>query len=168
MPELTLEKELFYKFADKLEAKIRFNTDWTSLSELTKSLRYTTEKSISLYEIKDDIITELDHLNKPSPKTYESVCSSMLRLIEKWFRIIRDKKSWTFKDNNLDQLINGFLFAGALSSEEEKLLRIISKPYRDYVLHGHEMPLTVSKVLLTTVIDIYLRLADSFDKLFER
>lgn len=164
---LQLEKTIFYKFADRLNPNIRFLTDWSSLDEIICALRNTLKRSRILKVIEQDLISEINRLSTADSTTYESVTASMLRLLEKLLRYVRSLKSWQFSANNLDQLINGIANNLSLPDEQLQMLRLISKPYRDYVLHGHPLAFPVAKVLLATVIDLFVRLSDTFDRLLQ-
>ena len=74
-----------------------------------------------------------------------------------------EKAGWSGKKNSLDNLINQFGSENALSGDTVELLRFIAKPKRDYIEHGRDIPVSVAKLVLATILDLLIRLAGELD-----
>lgn len=161
---LVLRKPLFYDVADRLKARLRFRTDWSSLDEIRKSVRIALKQSAVLGCIRDDLEEELRRLDQPSPTIFNSVCSNVFPLLERLLRDIRKKNGWEFGQRNLGQLISGFDSIDAVPDELNSLLDLIVRPYRNHVQHGHPLTPIVSKMTLVTALESIVRLADHFER----
>jgi hypothetical protein len=55
----------------------------------------------------------------------------------------------------LDKLIQNLVGNLHMSDDLEQMLKLIGKPYRDYVQHGRPLSVTVSKTLLATAMEAF-------------
>jgi hypothetical protein len=149
---LTVNKQAFYVYADKLRARIRFKTDWAAVAEAMGPLVGALNSPV-LIPIRTDLRQCVDQLQQPQLRTYEGVCAEMLRLMEKLLRNIHEERGWPTRGAKLDKLIQNLVGNLRISEDLEQTLKLISKPYRDYVQHGHPLSPTVSKTLLATAME---------------
>jgi hypothetical protein len=149
---LTVSKLAFYIYADLLRARIRFRTDWAAVSEAVQALLGAI-RSPALAPIRMDLLQCIDQLQRPDLKTYEGVCAEVLRLTEKLLRNVHEERGWSTRGATLDKLIQNLAANLHMSDDLEQMLKLISKPYRDYVQHGRPLSVTVSKTLLATAME---------------
>jgi len=128
---ISIGKDPFYILTDRLEARIRF---------------------ISAYQIKS--------LKTPSEQVIKSACMSVFPVLEKFLRSIAVTKGWKTKNLTLDPLIKKFESANLLSDDTIQLLWMVAKPYRDAVSHGKYLTISVSKVVLATLFDVFVRIGN--------
>jgi hypothetical protein len=156
---LELDKQSYYLLADRLDARIRFVDNWFPLESLSQQLLPLTERSCVLVPVARDLNHELELLRKPTDDQIRSSCRSLFPLLERALREYSSRREWPGKSGNLDVLINQFERADALSKDTIELLRFVAKPKRDYTQHGREMPVPIAKVVLATLIELFVRLA---------
>jgi hypothetical protein len=158
LTNLRVDQSAFYIYADKLDARIRFRTEWASidepLSHLVRSLSTDTLKPV-----RPELEQAISQLRDPKLKSYDPICAELLRLTEKVLKNIRQQKRWKFKGDTLDGLIAGVSQAASLSEDTAQMLKLVSKPYRDYILHGHSLTPTVAKTVLATTMEAVSRLS---------
>jgi hypothetical protein len=63
----------------------------------------------------------------------------------------------------LDGLVAGISQAASLSEDTTQMFRLVSKPYRDYILHGHSLTPTVAKTVLATTMEAISRLSSELE-----
>jgi len=149
---LKVNKLAFYVYADKLRAQIRFKTDWAGVGEAMQPL-VGALRSPALDAIRVDLRQCIDQLLQPDLRTYEPVCAEMLRLTEKLLRDIHQQRGWNARGATLDKLIQNFVGNLRVSDDLDQMLKLISKPYRDYVQHGLPISATVAKTVLATAME---------------
>lgn len=158
LTDLRVDQSAFYIYADKLRARVRFRTEWASIDEplnhLLRSLSAETLKPVRL-----ELEQAISQLRDPKLKSYDPVCAELLRLTEKVLRNVRQQKQWKFKGDTLDSLVVGVSQAASLSEDTTQMLKLVSKPYRDYILHGHTLTPTVAKTVLATTMEAVSRLS---------
>jgi hypothetical protein len=150
--DLKVDKLAFYVYADKLRAQIRFKTDWAAVEEAMRPLLGALH-SPALDVIRTDLRQCVDHLRQPDLRTYEPICAEMLRLTEKLLRSIHQQRGWKARGATLDKLIQNFVGNLRAPDDLEQMLKLISKPYRDYVQHGLTISPTVAKTVLATAME---------------
>lgn len=155
---LKVNQAAFYIYADKLNAHVRFRTEWASIDEPLGHL-IGSLSSKALKPVHTELRQAISQLRDPHLKTYDPVCAELLRLTEKLLRNIRQQKQWKFKGDTLDSLVTGVSQAVPLSEDTTQMLRLVSKPYRDYILHGHSLSPTVAKTVLATTMEAISRLS---------
>ncbi|MCK4816705.1 hypothetical protein KA005_13120 [bacterium] len=155
---LSIGKDPFYILTDRLEARIRFISDWSSIDENSRSLSADLKRNKIFLPIKNDLEYQINVLKQPSESSIKSACMAMFPTLEKFLRLLAKDKGWKTKNITLDPLIAKFESAGVLSDDTLQLLRMVAKPYRDAVLHGKDLSIPVSKVVLATMFDIFLRI----------
>jgi len=149
---LVVNQQAFYVYADKLRARVRFKTDWAAVEEAIRPLIGALH-SPALEPIRTDLRQCIDQLQQPQLRTYESVCAEMLRLTEKLLRKIHELRGWDARGATLDKLIQNLVGNLRTPDDLEQMLKLISKPYRDYVHHGRPLSPTVAKTLLATAME---------------
>jgi len=149
---LKVNKLAFYVYADKLRAQIRFKTDWAGVGEAMQPL-VGALRSPALDAIRVDLRQCIDQLLQPDLRTYEPVCAEMLRLTEKLLRDIHQQRGWNARGATLDKLIQNFVGNLRVSDDLDQMLKLISKPYRDYIQHGLPISATVAKTVLATAME---------------
>jgi hypothetical protein len=155
---LAVSKPAFYIYADDLRARIRFKTDWAAVEEAIRPLLSALD-SPALKPIREDLRQCIDQLQQPQLRTYEGVCAEMLRLTEKLLRNIHTQRGWNVRGATLDRLIQNVVGNLGMPDDLEQMLKLISKPYRDYVQHGRCLSPTVAKTLLSTAMEAIAGLA---------
>lgn len=162
LTDLRVDQSAFYIYADKLKARVRFRTEWASIDEplnhLLRSLSTDTLKPV-----RPELEQAISQLRDPKLKSYDPVCAELLRLTEKVLRNVRQKKQWKFKGDTLDSLVTGVSHATSLSEDTTQMLRLVSKPYRDYILHGHSLTPIVAKTVLATTMEAIGRLSSELE-----
>jgi hypothetical protein len=157
LTDLKLTKQEYYIFSDRLDAKIRFEQEWFPINGVISQLEYISKKSMILSCIEKDLLHELSHLRNLSDQQAKSSCRSLFPLIERVLRSHSTSMAWKGKTNNFDNLITQYDLNSNLSKELISLLRFIVKPMRDMIEHGIDLSMTVSKVILTTMLDILVK-----------
>ena len=152
LPNLELNKQVFYLFSDRLDAKIRFEADWFPLDLIIKQLLKLLKNELLLC-IKEDLKHELNLLKNPTDIQIQSSCRSIFPLLERVLRNYSEAQGWRGKDHNIDLLINKYDNNKILNKDTIELLRFVSKPMRDYIQHGHTIGISVAKVVLATILE---------------
>lgn len=161
LPELC-----FYELADRLDANVRFQVEWSPVDEPTARLQAALEDSLSLQLIRDRLEPLLDRIPRDYAPDLEGLAGDALVLFEKLLRKVRQQVGWSRQHGSagglnplIDQLKSGIY----LPQDQESLLRIIAKPYRDYVLHGHDMPAIIARPVLGTSLELLRMLSGTLD-----
>lgn len=158
LTDLRVDQSAFYVYADKLNARVRFRTEWASIDEpLSHLLRSLSTEALK--PVRPELEQAISQLRDPKLNSYDPVCAELLRLTEKVLRNVRQRKQWKFKGDTLDGLVTGVSQAASLSEDTTQMLRLVSKPYRDYILHGHSLTPTVAKAVLATIMEAISRLS---------
>ena len=164
LTDLRVDQSAFYIYADKLKARVRFRTEWASIDEpLSHLIRSLSSKSLK--PVRPELEQAISQLRDPDLRSYDPVCAELLRLTEKVLRRVREQKQWKFKGDTLDGLVVGVSQAASLSEDTSQMLKLVSKPYRDYILHGHSLTPTVAKTVLATTMEALSRLAAELEAL---
>jgi hypothetical protein len=158
LSDLRVDQSAFYIYADKLNARVRFRTEWASIDEPLGHLLRSVSAD-ALKSVRPELEQAISQLRDPKLKSYDPVCAELLRLTEKLLRNVRQQNQWKFKGDTLDGLVAGVSQAASLSEETTQMLKLVSKPYRDYVLHGHSFTPTVAKTVLATTMEAISRLS---------
>ncbi len=153
--DIELDQQSYYIFADRLDAQIRFLNRWFPLEILSRQLQEQIEQDSLLTSIETDLVHEMSLLRRPTNVQIAASCRSLFPLLERALRDYASRQGWSGNSGNLDQLINQFDSARALSKETITFLRMVAKPYRDYILHGSELPIPVAKVVLAVLLDVF-------------
>jgi hypothetical protein len=158
LTDLRVDHSAFYIYADKLNARLRFRTEWASIDEpLNHLLRCLSTETLK--PVRSELEQAISQLHDPKLKSYDPVCAELLRLTEKVLRNVREQKQWKFKGDTLDGLVAGVSQAASLSEDTTQMLKLVSKPYRDYIVHGHSLTPTVAKTVLATTMEAVSRLS---------
>lgn len=160
---LTVNKQAFYIYADKLRARVRFKTDWAAVDEAIRPLIGALLSPV-LDPIRTDLRQCIEQLQQPQLKTYEGVCAEMLRLTEKLLRKIHEQRAWNARGATLDKLIQNLVGNLRIPEDLEQMLKLISKPYRDYVQHGRPLSPTVAKTSLATAMEAIAGIASLMEE----
>lgn len=159
LESMKLPKMVFYEIADRLNAYIRFETDWSALDSIRKILEAEMHRNGTLNSIKDEIEKIFDRLRTPTDSEVVSRCTEAMVLLERFLREFKEAQNWKFKSRNMDLLINGYESAHVITEETVQMLRLVAAPYRDHMLHGHEISPSVAKVCLAAIFECFRRLA---------
>jgi len=155
---ISMGKDPFYILTDRLEARIRFISDWSSIDENSRSLSTSLKRNKIYFPIKNDLEYQIQVLKKPSESSIRSASMAVFPILEKFLRLLARDKGWKTKNLTLSPLITKFESTNAFSDDTIQLLRMVAKPYRDAVSHGKDLSVPVSKVVLATMFDIFLRI----------
>lgn len=74
---VSLPKQLYYIFADRLDAKVRFIHEWFALESVTKQLFRAMRSDSILSCVESDLEHELSLLRSPTEKQIQSSCRSI-------------------------------------------------------------------------------------------
>lgn len=159
LSSLALPKQLYYLFADRLRAQVRFVHEWFALEAASSKLEAVLHKGKVLPAVAVDLRHELALLRSPSEAQLHASCRSLFPLLERALREFAESRPSATKAGNLDDLIRRFESARWLQSETVALLRFIIKPKRDYIEHGGKLPTPVAKLVLATLLDVLARLS---------
>ena len=157
---ISIGKDPFYILTDRLEARIRFISDWASIDEHSRELSVAMAIGDLYDTIKYDLAYQIKSLKTPSEQVIKSACMSVFPVLEKFLRSIAVTKGWKTKNLTLDPLIKKFESANLLSDDTIQLLWMVAKPYRDAVSHGKYLTISVSKVVLATLFDVFVRIGN--------
>jgi hypothetical protein len=160
MPSASLPKQFYYQFADRLSAKVRFVHEWFALESLTTRLRGALHRGAILPRVAEALEHELTLLRAPSELQIQSSCRSLFPLVERAMRDHIESASTTAKARTLDDLIRRFEESRIVAPETIELLRFVTKPTRDYFEHGRSLPTPMAKLVLSTLLEVFVRLGD--------
>ena len=158
LSNLVVDQSAFYIYADKLNARVRFKNDWASIEEPMQHVLRSLS-SVTLGAVRPELEQALETLRNPNLRSYDPICAELLRLTEKLLRHVRQERQWKFKGDTLDGLVVGVSQALPLSEETAQMLKLVSKPYRDYILHGRSLTPIVAKTVLATTLEALSRLS---------
>lgn len=160
LSDLTLSKQLYYLFADRLRAHIRFVHEWFALESASSKLESVLRKGKVLPAVADDLRHELALLRSPSEAQLHASCRSLFPVLERAMRQFVESRPSAPKVGTLDDLIRRFESAHWLKPETIELLRFVMKPKRDYIEHGRKLPTPIAKLVLATLLDVLARLGE--------
>ena len=160
LENLALPKQLYYLFADRLKAKVRFVHEWFALESASTKLTSVLREGTVLPHVADDLRHELALLRTPSEAQLHASCRSLFPVLERALRQFVESRPSATKTGTLDDLIRRFESARWLEPETIELLRFVMKPKRDYIEHGRKLPTPVAKLVLATLLDVFVRLSD--------
>ena len=158
--DLALPKQLYYLFADRIGAKVRFVHEWFALEAVSTRLEDALRRGKVLPPVAAALRHELSLLRTPTEAQIQASCRSLFPLLEGAMRAYMEAGSSGKRAGTLDDLIRRFESAKVVSTETIELLRFIMKPKRDYVEHGRHLPAPLAKLVLATLLDIMSRLGD--------
>jgi hypothetical protein len=160
LSDLALPKQLFYQFADRLRAHIRFVHEWFALEAASGKLESALRKGKVLPTVADDLRHELALLRSPSEVQLHASCRSLFPILERAMRQFVESRPSAPKVGTLDDLIRRFESAHWVQPETIELLRFVMKPKRDYIEHGRRLPTPIAKLVLATLLDVLARLGE--------
>jgi len=163
LANLALPKQLYYLFADRLRAQVRFVNEWFALEAASNKLEKVLHRGKVLPAVSDDLRHELALLRTPSEAQLYASCRSLFPVLERALRQFVESRPSGKKAGTLDDLIRRFESARWLQQDTIELLRFIVKPKRDYIEHGRKLPLPVAKLVLATLLDVLARLSEVDD-----
>jgi hypothetical protein len=159
LENLNLPKDQFYIITDRLDARIRFLNEWTSILEAVRPLRFVLQTSPLLAPVKNEIESFIKTYSIADDNSLDMACRALLPTLELLLRETAITRKWNVKSKKLDGLIRTFIENKSLSDDTEQMLQLIAKPFRDTVSHGRHLATPVAKVLIVTIMDLFVRLS---------
>lgn len=156
----SLPKQLYYLFADRLRAKVRFVHEWFALESLSSKLEGAIQRGKLLPRVATEIKHELSLLRAPSESQIHASCRSMFPVLERAMREHVESRPGAAKAGTLDDLIRRFESAHWVNPETIELMRFVMKPKRDYIEHGRKLPTPLAKLVLSTLLEVLIRLGE--------
>lgn len=155
----TLPKQLYYLFADRLCAKVRFVHEWFALESVSNKLTSAMSRGRVLPRVAPDIAHELALLRSPTEIQLQASCRSLFPVLERAMREYIEAKTGK-RAGTLDELVNRFASDNLLNAETIELLRVAIKPQRDYLAHGRQLPTFLTKLTLAILLEVMARLGE--------
>lgn len=159
---VTIDKDVFYELCDRLEARIRFATEWAAIDEAAAELGRVLGSSAFLKPRGRQLRGLLKRLRKADAVTYESAASDALRCLEGALRLSAEVSGWRGRKDNLPNLIQLLSKNASVRDEDLQVLRF-TKHVRDYLEHGHQPGLHMAKMSLVLAIQSLIRVATILD-----
>jgi hypothetical protein len=159
MPSASLPKQLYYLFADRLRARVRFVHEWFALEAASSKVRNALHRGKVLPAVATDIEHELSLLRTPTEAQLQASCRSLFPVLERAMRVYVEAKPGVVRVGTLDDLIRRFESEKLVDAETIELLRFVMKPKRDFVEHGRKLPIPIAKLVLATLLEILARLS---------
>lgn len=154
LENLKLPKQLYYIFADRLNANIRFVHDWFALETPLRQLEMAMRRGKLLPQIQVDLQHELSLLRTPTSTQVQASCRSLFPLLEQAMRKYIEFGSTAIRAGTLDDLIRKFESKRVVSQDTIELLRFVIKPKRDYIEHGRSLPEPIARLVLVTLLNV--------------
>ena len=158
--DASLPKQLYYLFADRLRARVRFVHEWFALESLSNKLESAILRGTVLPRVSVDVKHELSLLRAPSESQIHASCRSLFPVLERAMREHIESKPSASRAGTLDDLIRRFESAHWVHPETIELMRFVMKPKRDYIEHGRKLPTPLAKLVLSTLLEVLIRLGD--------
>ncbi len=156
----SLPKQLYYLFADRLRARVRFVHEWFALESLSSRLEGAIRRGTVLPRVASELEHELLLLKAPSEAQIYSSCRSLFPVLERAMREQVESRPGAARAGTLDDLIRRFESAHWITPETIELLRFVMKPKRDYIEHGRKLPTPIAKLVLSTLLEVLIRLGE--------
>lgn len=160
LEDVSLPKQLYYLFADRLQAKVRFVHEWFALESLSSKLEGAVRRGTVLPRVAGELTHELALLKAPTDLQIHSSCRSLFPVLERAMREHIESRPAASKAGTLDDLIRRFESSHYVSPETIELLRFVMKPKRDYIEHGRKLPTPLAKLVLSTLLEVLIRLGE--------
>jgi hypothetical protein len=160
LSDVSLPKQLYYLFADRLSARVRFVHDWFALESLSTKLENAIRRGKVLPRVDAEVRHELLLLKAPSEPQIHTSCRSLFPVLERAMREHVESRPGAARAGTLDDLIRRFEAARWVTPETIELMRFVMKPKRDYLEHGRALPTPLAKLVLSTLLEVLIRLGD--------
>lgn len=157
LANLSLQKQHYYLFADRLQARVRFVHEWFALEAAVTRLKRATRRGKVLPAIGSSLSHELSLLRAPTDAQVAASCGSLALLLERAIREYVESASGR-RAGNFDDLIRSI--DHELAPDTTELLRFIAKPMRNFLAHGRALPLSLAKLVLAAQLEVLARLGD--------
>lgn len=154
---LQLPTPVYYKLAERLDARVRFQTDWSAMDVVVSTLRSISDMAV-LTGYASRVRESADRLRGASPEAHESVARDLLTCLEGFLRTETERRAWKGKTDNLPNLIQTVCRNTKVRSEDAELMKF-SKPVRDYLGHGHRPGGTMAKSAVVIAAEALSRAA---------
>lgn len=160
---LRAQRDVFFILTDRLDARLRFRGSWSLFDESIRSIHLQLNNSMTLGRIRAELESDLRTLGEYTHDGVDRFLRALFPLLERMLREDAAARGWRTHGQRLEQLFRKLEDAGLLSDATRQLRSLIAKPYRDVISHGQRLALSVGRVVVVTLLDTFVSVAEDLD-----